>query len=272
MKWFVGALRAVAHRGGIQSAAAGVRDVTRYLGIMVASRACSPSSGVGKLRASAAVRPAHGPGGRNDSCERRRSKTRAGCRCRGCCWRTSCPPRARSTMPPNLGSRASGADRHVWRRRQEAAEVHARVHRRGYHQIGPLVLETGDLFGLHRRFRVAGRAEVRPRLPAHRAAGRLRHRLAPAHRRRAHDAPPLRGPDAHRRRPRRTSRATRSTASTGAPPPAPASCTARSTSPRRSPASPSCSTSTRTATTRAASRSAASWPSPPPSRWPTPST
>ncbi len=27
--------------------------------------------------------------------------------------------------------------------------------RRGYHQIGPLVLETGDVFGLHRRFRVA---------------------------------------------------------------------------------------------------------------------
>ncbi|MBN2475874.1 MAG: DUF58 domain-containing protein [Pirellulales bacterium] len=27
--------------------------------------------------------------------------------------------------------------------------------RRGYHQIGPLVLETGDLFGLYRRFRVA---------------------------------------------------------------------------------------------------------------------
>src|SRR5262249_12959961 len=26
---------------------------------------------------------------------------------------------------------------------------------RGYHQIGPAVLETGDLFGLHRRFRVA---------------------------------------------------------------------------------------------------------------------
>ncbi len=25
---------------------------------------------------------------------------------------------------------------------------------RGYHQVGPLVLETGDLFGLHRRFRV----------------------------------------------------------------------------------------------------------------------
>src|SRR4051794_20763684 len=26
--------------------------------------------------------------------------------------------------------------------------------RRGYYQLGPLVLETGDLFGLHRRFRV----------------------------------------------------------------------------------------------------------------------
>ncbi len=26
--------------------------------------------------------------------------------------------------------------------------------RRGYHQIGPLVVETGDLFGLHRRYRV----------------------------------------------------------------------------------------------------------------------
>lgn len=28
-------------------------------------------------------------------------------------------------------------------------------HRRGYYQLGPVVLETGDLFGLHRRFRVA---------------------------------------------------------------------------------------------------------------------
>lgn len=27
-------------------------------------------------------------------------------------------------------------------------------HRRGYHQIGPLVLETGDMFGLNRRYRV----------------------------------------------------------------------------------------------------------------------
>lgn len=27
---------------------------------------------------------------------------------------------------------------------------------RGYYQLGPLILETGDVFGLHRRFRVAG--------------------------------------------------------------------------------------------------------------------
>jgi uncharacterized protein (DUF58 family) len=29
-----------------------------------------------------------------------------------------------------------------------------KCNRRGYHQIGPLVVETGDLFGLHRRYRV----------------------------------------------------------------------------------------------------------------------
>lgn len=29
-----------------------------------------------------------------------------------------------------------------------------KCHRRGYYQIGPLVMETGDLFGLHRRYRV----------------------------------------------------------------------------------------------------------------------
>ena len=29
-----------------------------------------------------------------------------------------------------------------------------RCNRRGYHQIGPLIVETGDLFGLHRRYRV----------------------------------------------------------------------------------------------------------------------
>jgi uncharacterized protein (DUF58 family) len=32
-----------------------------------------------------------------------------------------------------------------------------RCRRRGYFQLGPLVMETGDLFGLHRRYRVASR-------------------------------------------------------------------------------------------------------------------
>ena len=31
---------------------------------------------------------------------------------------------------------------------------------RGYYQIGPLLLESGDLFGLHRRFRVATKATI----------------------------------------------------------------------------------------------------------------
>jgi uncharacterized repeat protein (TIGR01451 family) len=31
---------------------------------------------------------------------------------------------------------------------------HMQCNRRGYYQLGPLVLETGDLFGLHRRYRV----------------------------------------------------------------------------------------------------------------------
>ena len=38
---------------------------------------------------------------------------------------------------------------------------------RGYYQLGPMQLETGDVFGLHRRFRVAGEphfALVRPKV------------------------------------------------------------------------------------------------------------
>ncbi len=39
----------------------------------------------------------------------------------------------------------------------ETASLHYQVTflRRGYYQLGPLLLETGDVFGLHRRFRVA---------------------------------------------------------------------------------------------------------------------
>ena len=55
--------------------------------------------------------------------------------------------------------------------------------RRGYYQIGPLVLETGDLFGLHRRYRVATDPHFLLGLSASDAAVGLRHRLAAADRR-----------------------------------------------------------------------------------------
>ncbi len=41
------------------------------------------------------------------------------------------------------------------RRGRKSLYYQLQCNRRGYYQIGPLVLETGDLFGLHRRFRVA---------------------------------------------------------------------------------------------------------------------
>ncbi len=40
-------------------------------------------------------------------------------------------------------------------RSQKTAYYQLECNRRGYYQIGPLVLETGDVFGLHRRYRVA---------------------------------------------------------------------------------------------------------------------
>src|ERR1700744_5313691 len=38
----------------------------------------------------------------------------------------------------------------------ETIEYRLNFFQRGYYQMGPLLLETGDVFGLHRRFRVAG--------------------------------------------------------------------------------------------------------------------
>lgn len=40
-------------------------------------------------------------------------------------------------------------------RSQRTVYYQVECNRRGYYQIGPLVLETGDVFGLHRRYRVA---------------------------------------------------------------------------------------------------------------------
>ena len=66
------------------------------------------------------------------------------------------PTRALIFEPPNLRLRG---------RREQLISLpgHGRAtmfyqlecNRRGFYQIGPLVMETGDLFGLHRRFRIA---------------------------------------------------------------------------------------------------------------------
>jgi uncharacterized protein (DUF58 family) len=58
--------------------------------------------------------------------------------------------------PPSLrttGKRLQLAMFH--RRGRKQIYYQLQCNRRGYYQIGPLVLETGDVFGLHRRFRVA---------------------------------------------------------------------------------------------------------------------
>jgi uncharacterized protein (DUF58 family) len=58
--------------------------------------------------------------------------------------------------PPNL--RVDGRRLHLAmfnRRGRKTVYYQLTCNRRGYYQIGPLVLETGDLFGLHRRYRVA---------------------------------------------------------------------------------------------------------------------
>jgi uncharacterized protein (DUF58 family) len=58
--------------------------------------------------------------------------------------------------PPNLGveGRRVGLTMLRGRGRQWLA-YQLLCNRRGYYQLGPLVLETGDLFGLHRQYRVA---------------------------------------------------------------------------------------------------------------------
>jgi uncharacterized repeat protein (TIGR01451 family) len=55
----------------------------------------------------------------------------------------------------------------LWPRAKQSLLYQFRCNRRGYFQIGPLVLETGDLFGLHRRYKVAQTPQfllVRPKV------------------------------------------------------------------------------------------------------------
>lgn len=58
--------------------------------------------------------------------------------------------------PPNLGIEGKRMQLAMfWPRGTKKLEYTVKCNRRGYYQLGPLVLETGDLFGLHRRYRVA---------------------------------------------------------------------------------------------------------------------
>jgi uncharacterized protein (DUF58 family) len=58
--------------------------------------------------------------------------------------------------PPNLGVEGRRVQLSMLRAgAQRTLMYQLRCNRRGYYQIGPLVLETGDLFGLHRQYRVA---------------------------------------------------------------------------------------------------------------------
>ena len=58
--------------------------------------------------------------------------------------------------PPNLRVKGRRLQLAMFPRRgRKTIHYQLECNRRGYYQIGPLVLETGDLFGLHRRYCVA---------------------------------------------------------------------------------------------------------------------
>lgn len=65
------------------------------------------------------------------------------------------PPRAMSYRPPSLQVRGNRTQLAMIRGHgQYTAFYQLQCNRRGYHQIGPMILETGDLFGLYRCYRV----------------------------------------------------------------------------------------------------------------------
>lgn len=58
--------------------------------------------------------------------------------------------------PPSLRTSGRRLQLAMFQRRgKRTLYYQLQCNRRGYYQIGPLVLETGDVFGLHRRYRVA---------------------------------------------------------------------------------------------------------------------
>ncbi len=76
-----------------------------------------------------------------------------GCRSPGCSSKTCCRARCYAA---SAADRYRGEADHILHaggpgRKTLLYQLHFAM--RGYYQVGPLVLETGDLFGLHRRFR-----------------------------------------------------------------------------------------------------------------------
>jgi uncharacterized protein (DUF58 family) len=66
------------------------------------------------------------------------------------------PRKALIHSPPNLAVQGRRTKLLMVRSGGKSSlRYQVRCNRRGYYQLGPLVLETGDLFGLHRRYRVA---------------------------------------------------------------------------------------------------------------------
>jgi uncharacterized repeat protein (TIGR01451 family) len=65
------------------------------------------------------------------------------------------PRRAFVYQPPSLQVQGQRIQLAMFRSRGTHTMFYQlQCNRRGYHQIGPLMVETGDLFGLHRRYRV----------------------------------------------------------------------------------------------------------------------
>ena len=65
------------------------------------------------------------------------------------------PRQALIHRPPNLQLQQRPIKLQMVGRQPCLLTYQLKCNRRGYYQLGPLVIETGDLFGLHRRFRVA---------------------------------------------------------------------------------------------------------------------
>jgi uncharacterized protein (DUF58 family) len=65
------------------------------------------------------------------------------------------PAQALQQKPPRLSVKGKRMQIRMLRAGQAAALSYTLTcNQRGYYQVGPLVMETGDLFGLHRRYRV----------------------------------------------------------------------------------------------------------------------